>query len=52
MKKITKLFKGFKEFNCLQSTLAGIEMHHMLRKGQHIQAENQIVFEQFYAIAA
>jgi len=29
-----------------------IELHHMLRKGQHVNAVSQTVFEQFYALAA
>ncbi|HIF0338915.1 TPA: IS6 family transposase, partial [Legionella anisa] len=33
-------------------TLAGIELHHMLRKGQHNQSANQNIFEQFYGLAA
>ncbi len=31
---------------------AGIELHHMLRKGQHKESANQTIFEQFYALAA
>ena len=31
---------------------AGIELHHMLRKGQHLQAGNQSIFEQFYGLVA
>ena len=30
IKKITKPMKGFKSFNSARSTLAGIELHHML----------------------
>lgn len=52
IKKITKPMKGFNAFHSAKATLAGIELHHMLRKGQHLQAENQSVFEQFYALAA
>ena len=29
-----------------------IELHHMLRKGQHLQAGNQSIFEQFYGLVA
>ena len=35
IKKIVKPMKGFKSFNSARSTLAGIELHHMLRKGQY-----------------
>jgi hypothetical protein len=34
------------------ATLAGIELHHMLKKGQHTQSANQTIFEQFYGLAA
>lgn len=34
IKKITKPMKGFKSFNAARATLAGIELHHMLRKRQ------------------
>ena len=43
--------KGFKAFYSAQATLAGIELHHMLRKGQHVNAVNQSIFKQFYALA-
>ncbi len=52
IKKVTKPMKGFKAFHSAQATLAGIELHHLLRKGQHIQAENQSVFKQFQGNAA
>jgi transposase-like protein len=32
--------------------LSGIELHHMLRKKQHTQSDNQTIFEQFYGLAA
>ena len=51
VKKITKPMKGFKAFDCAKATLAGIELHHMLRKGQHMQSANQSIFEQFYNLA-
>ena len=52
VKKITKPMKGFKEFHSAAATLSGIELHHMLRKKQHNQSENQSIFEQFYGLAA
>lgn len=52
VKRITKRMLGFKEFNSAKATIAGIELHHMLKKGQHTQAANLPVFEQFYALAA
>jgi putative transposase len=44
--------KGFKAFHSAEATLAGIELHHMLRKGQHNQSANETIFEQFYELAA
>jgi putative transposase len=52
VKKITKPMKGFKAFHSAEATIAGIELHHMLRKGQHIQAGEQSIFEQFFGLAA
>jgi putative transposase len=52
IKKITKPMKGFKAFHSAQATLAGIELHHMLRKGQHVLSSNQTIFEQFNGLAA
>jgi len=51
IKRIIKLMMGFKSFHSAESTLAGIELHHMLKKGQHETAGNAPVFEQFYALA-
>ena len=52
IKKITKPMKGFKSFESAQATISGIELHHMLRKGQHVQSANETIFEQFYGLAA
>ena len=52
IKKITNPMLGFKAFYSAQATLAGIELHRMLKKGQHANAANQSIFEQFYALAA
>ncbi len=52
IKRITKPMMGFKSFDAAQATLAGIELHHMLKKGQHKNAGNMTVFDQFYALAA
>ena len=38
---------GFKAFHSAEATLAGIELHHMLRKGQHTNAANQSIFRSF-----
>ena len=52
IKRITKPAKGFKSYQAANATLIGIELHHMLRKQQHVNASNTSVFEQFYALAA
>jgi putative transposase len=52
VKKITKPMKGFKEFHSAEATLSGIELQHMLRKGQHTQSANKTIPEQFYGLAA
>jgi putative transposase len=52
IKKITKAMKGFKSFESAEATIAGIELHHMLKKGQHSQAANMAIFEQFNELAA
>jgi len=52
VKKITKPMMGFKAFHSAQATISGIELHHMLKKGQHKNANVSTVFEQFYELAA
>lgn len=52
IKRIIKPMLGFKTFDTAKATLAGIKLHHMLRKGQHQQAANRTLCEQFYALAA
>jgi putative transposase len=52
IKRITNPMMGFKAFHSAEATLAGIELYHMLRKSQHVNAENSTAFEQFYALAA
>lgn len=53
IKKITNPKKGFKSFNSARATLAGIELHHMLRKRQYIsKATCTTVWGQFYELAA
>lgn len=51
IKRIIKPMMGFKSFEAAKSTLAGIELHRMLTKGQHKHSSNMAVFEQFYALA-
>ena len=52
VKRITNPMMGFKAFYSAEATLSGIELCRMLKKGQHIEAKNSSVFEQFYALAA
>ncbi|MCW5590223.1 MAG: IS6 family transposase [Legionellales bacterium] len=52
VKRITKPMMGFKSFDSAEATIAGIELHRMLRKGQHQHAANMAVHEQFYLLAA
>lgn len=41
----------FKSWDSMESTIAGYELVNMIRKGQHINAGNMTVWDQFYAIA-
>ena len=52
IKRITKPMMSFKAFTSARSTLAGIELHRMLRKGQHKLGDNISLFDQFYGLAA
>ena len=54
VKRITRPMVGFKSLDAAQSTLTGIELVHMLRKGQWVGTAEQglTVAEQFYALAA
>jgi len=53
IKRVTKPMLNFKSFRSARKVLAGIELMHMIRKGQMIIAEgNKMSFaEQFYALA-
>jgi putative transposase len=55
VKRVTRPMLGFKSFDAAQGTLAGIELMHMLKKGQLVGedgAEGFTPVEQFYALAA
>jgi putative transposase len=54
VKRITRPMLGFKSFEAAQSTLAGIELMHMIRKGQLASGADQVLTaaEQFYSLAA
>ena len=53
MKRITKPMLGFKSFQSAKNILSGIELMHMIRKGQLMMegAEKMSFAEQFYALA-
>jgi putative transposase len=53
LKRITKPMLGFKSFNAAKSVLAGIELMHMICKGQsHFTGSVEMSFaDQFYALA-
>jgi putative transposase len=54
VKRVTRPMLGFKSFDTAQSTLTGIELVHMLRKGQLEDGfeKGLTVAEQFYALAS
>jgi putative transposase len=55
VKQVTRPMLGFKAFAAAQSTLVGIELMHMLKKGQIVIEEGVAGLtpaEQFYALAA
>jgi len=55
IKRVTRLMLGFKAFEAAQRTLVGIELMHMLKKGQLVIADGVEGFtpaEQFYMLAA
>jgi putative transposase len=43
---------GFKFLHSALATLDGIELHHMLKKGQLKNASNKTLLEQFYSLTA
>jgi putative transposase len=55
VKRVTRPMLGLKSFAAAQAALVGIELMHMLRKGQMVVEEgkeNLTATEQFYALAA
>jgi putative transposase len=50
--KLTRPMKGFKSFRSASATLDGIEVAHMIRKGQFPANGDQSAFQQFAALAA
>src|SRR5476649_421350 len=53
IKQVTRPMLNFKSFRCASSVLAGIELMHMIRKGQYaIDGADAMTFaDQFYALA-
>ena len=52
IKKITKYMLGFKTFKSTEATIAGIELCHMIKKGQMKDIGEMSVWDQFYCLAA
>ena len=55
VKRVTRPMLGFKSFEAAQGTLVGIELMHMLKKGQLVverEGEGLTAAEQFYSLAA
>jgi len=52
IKNVTKYTLGFKSFESAEATIAGIELHRMLKKGQMENAEGTPAWKQFYELAA
>jgi putative transposase len=52
IKRIVRPMMGFKAFHSAEATLAGIELCHMLRKGQYENAANCTAYDYFYSLAA
>jgi putative transposase len=54
VKRIIRPMLGFKSFRCARILLAGIELMHMIRKGQmrDPQSQNPSPAQQFHALAA
>ncbi|MGX5056850.1 DDE-type integrase/transposase/recombinase, partial [Enterobacter asburiae] len=52
VKRITKSTLGFKSFKSAEATIAGIELHRMLKKGQMENAGDTPAWKKFYSLAA
>lgn len=50
IKRIVNPMPEFKFFNSAVATLAGIEICHMIKKGQHQEAVHLLVWQQFYCL--
>lgn len=54
VKRIVRPMRGFHSFRSAGATLAGIEMMHMIKKGQMVTVDGRDLFaaEPFYSLAA
>ena len=52
IKRITRPMMGFKSFTSATATLAGIELCHMIRKGQSMINKHLPAWKQFYVLFA
>jgi transposase-like protein len=55
VKRVTRPMLGFKSFEAAQSTLAGVELMHMIKKGPLVVEERERALTpaaQFYSLAA
>ena len=52
MKRVTRPMLGFKSFRSAAATIAGIELMHMIGKGQSRAKGKLRPAQQFYALAA
>ena len=52
IKRRTRPMLGFKDFHCAAKIIAGIELMHMIRKGQWVGPEGQVMSaaELFYTL--
>jgi len=51
IKRMVRSMMGFKDFRCARIILSGIEIMHMIRKGQMKGDNSRSVAEQFYSLA-
>jgi len=51
IKRIIKPMLGFKSFISAKATIVGIELQHMIKKGQMITSVNMPIWQQFYTLA-
>jgi putative transposase len=54
VKRVERLMLGFKSFRSARTTLQGVELMHMINKGQMVSSASETLSaaEQFYSLAA